>query len=166
MLLVGFMASGKSTVGRLLADRLGWEFVDLDRLIELWSGRTVAAIFAEQGEEAFREIEARLGREQLERERVVLAPGGGWAAAEGDRMETLPEGTLSVWLRVAPEVALARAAERPGSRPLLDGSPGEALERARTLLERREPHYRKSRLHLDTDRATPDAIVAAVLDHL
>lgn len=158
------MGSGKSTVGRALADRLGWSFLDLDDVVEHWAGTSVGDIFATWGEPRFRRLEEAVAREMLPLERVVLAPGGGWATAPG-RLDTLPEGTLAVWLRVSPGEAIRRVQrEAERTRPLLEGDDGEA--RARALLEARRPFYRRAHLHLDTDDTAPARVVDAILDHM
>lgn len=145
------MASGKSAVGAALAERLGWDLVDLDREVEAIAGRPVREIFARDGEAAFRALEAEATARIAGRERVVLAPGGGWIT-NPELLDALGPGTLSVWLRVTAEEAAARAAGQPGERPLLAGAdPAAAL---RTLLSRREPLYARAALHLDTGGRT------------
>ena len=119
LVLVGFMGCGKSSVGRILARRLGWDFVDLDARVEKAEGRSVAAIFAESGEARFRVVEATEAEKALARDRVVLATGGGWAAQPG-RLAALPEGTLSVWLRVSAEEAVRKWRFNPA---LVNGVP-------------------------------------------
>ena len=163
VVLVGFMGSGKSTVGRLLAAKLRWSFVDLDEAVEAKSGRSVEELFRAEGEAAFRALEAAAGGAALARPRTVLAPGGGWSLAPG-RLEGLPEGSLTVWLRVAPETAVKRATGHGRVRPLLAGA--DPLDRARALIEEREPVYRRAALHLDADRATPSALVEAIVEHM
>ena len=151
LLLVGFMGSGKSTVGPILAEALSWRFVDFDDRIEAEEGRSVRRIFAEDGEPHFREVEERIARSLLAERDVVLGSGGGWAAVPG-RLRALPSGTLSVWLRVSPEVAVARAGSG-GARPLLAGP--DALGRARELLAARAPIYAEAAHEVDTDGRTP-----------
>jgi shikimate kinase len=163
VVLVGFMGSGKSSVGRLLARRLGWDFVDLDARVEKVEGRSVAAIFAESGEAHFRAVEAREAEAALARDRVVLAAGGGWAAQPG-RFGALPEGTASVWLRVSAEEAVRRARPRSGKRPLLAGP--DPLATARDLLRRREPIYAEADLEVDTEGRTVEDVAARVLEML
>lgn len=159
------MGSGKSTVGSLLAERLGWSFLDLDDLAEHWAGMPVEAIFREWGEPRFRHLEEAVAGESLVLQRVVLAPGGGWAAAPG-RLEALPEGTLSVWLRVSPAEAVRRVRQEEGRvRPLLEGT-DDSEARATEILRTRDPFYRKARLHLDTDGASPAGVVDAILGHM
>jgi shikimate kinase len=157
------MGSGKSSVGRILARRLGWAFVDLDAQVEKAERRSVARIFAESGEAHFRAVEAREAEAVLARDRVVLAAGGGWAAVPG-RLEGLPEGTASVWLRVTPEEAVRRTRPRSGKRPLLAGP--DPLQRARELLARREPSYARAGLEVDTEGKTVEDVAARILEIL
>ncbi|MBT8336767.1 MAG: shikimate kinase [Gemmatimonadetes bacterium] len=159
ILLIGFMASGKTTVGRAVAQRLGWEFLDFDAEIERRVGTSVAEIFAARGEAAFREHEARIGNELLARHRVVLASGGGWPMVPG-RMEALDAATLSVWLQVDVATALERAARDGDTRPLLRGPDPESAVRA--LLAAREPSYARARLHLDASSATAEDLARAI----
>ena len=157
VLLVGFMASGKSSVGRELATLLGWEFFDFDAVVESRAATSVAEIFRERGEPEFRRLESEVAGELLARSRVVLASGGGWAAQAGS-WERVPENTLSVWLRVSPGVAVQRASSEGPLRPLLDGE--DALERAGDLLREREDSYRRADFELDSE-----AVGAAMLAH-
>lgn len=163
VLLVGFMGSGKSTVGAHLASRLGWPFLDFDEEIERRAGLSVAEIFRTRGEAAFRALESEVASELLRAEPAVLASGGGWAAREG-RLEGLGPETLSVWLRVSASAALERAAGDPQARPLLQGSDAEA--RATRLVNERERYYQRARLHLDGENASPDALAETILRHL
>jgi shikimate kinase len=154
------MASGKTTVGRAVADRLGWGFLDFDVEIERETGRSVARIFSELGEPAFRRLESKIGREALARDRVVLASGGGWAAHPG-HMDRLPPGTLTVWLQVDPRVAVERARAEGTTRPLLAGE--DPMQAASALSLERDPLYARARLHLDTVGASPDTLAAAIV---
>ena len=162
VVLLGFMAAGKTAVGAELARRLGWEHLDVDREIARRAGRSVAAIFAAEGEAGFRRREAEATAALAGRGGVVLSPGGGWIAAPG-RLESLGAGTLSVWLRVTPEEAVRRAAAEPGERPLLAGP--DPLAAVRALLAAREPLYARADLHLSTAGRTP-AQLAAEIEHL
>lgn len=165
VLLLGFMASGKTTVGEALAERVGWPFLDFDQEIVRHAGRSVARIFEDDGEEAFRDLEGRIGTSLLGRREVVLAAGGGWPTRPG-RLEAVPHDTLTVWLKVSPEMVLRRAALQAGTRPLLEGGGVEPLARIRTLMHARESFYTPCRLHLDTDEASPDALAASIAEHL
>jgi shikimate kinase len=147
--LVGMMGAGKSSVGPLLAARLGLPFVDLDDAIEQNTGHSVAALFASEGEAGFRKrereaVEARAGR------REVVALGGG-AAAQPGMVERLVASGHLVYLRARPETLAARIAS-DDTRPLLAGLDAAArLERLRGLLAEREPFYLRASLVLDTD---------------
>ena len=142
VVLLGFMAAGKTSVGVALAARLGWTAVDLDREIE-----------------RRREMEAAETRTLARRDDVVLSPGGGWML-DPTNLEALGSGTLSVWLQVSPEEAVARAAAAPGERPLLAGP--DPLAAARALLEARAPLYARAALHLRTDGRTANDLAAEI----
>jgi shikimate kinase len=159
VVLLGFMAAGKTAVGAELARRLGWEHLDLDREIERRQGCSVARIFADHGETAFREMEARATAELASRGGIVLSPGGGWITGAGN-LEALGDATLSVWLLVSPEEAVRRAAAAPGERPLLAGP--DPLEAARRLLGARAPLYARAGLHVDTEGRSPREVASVI----
>jgi len=157
------MASGKTSVGTALARALGWSFLDFDETVEEEEGRSVARIFAESGETHFRAAEARVAERLLALDRVVLGSGGGWAAVPG-RLDALPEGTLSVWLKVSPEEAVRRAEVHPGTRPLLDVS--DPLGTARRLAEERARQYARCALEVDTERRTVEDVAALIVERM
>ncbi|HET8656394.1 MAG TPA: shikimate kinase [Longimicrobiaceae bacterium] len=161
VVLWGFMACGKSAVGRRLARRLGWSFLDLDEEIVRRTGRTVAQIFERDGEPAFRAREVELTREIAARDHLVFAPGGGWIT-NPDVLGLLPPRTLSVWLRISAETALARVRFHSGApvRPLLRSPDPEAT--ARRLLRDREPLYAQADATVDADGCTLDEVVSRV----
>jgi shikimate kinase len=161
VVLLGFMGSGKSTVGPLLASRLGWRYLDLDQDIERRTGRRVTEIFRSDGEAAFRALEAAATEELLAERRLVLAPGGGWIAGH-DVHGLLGADTLSVWLQVTAEVALQRLAQQRGSRPLLEVP--DPLAEATRLLREREALYAHAGLHVSTVGRAPDEI-AIIIEH-
>lgn len=163
VVLVGFMASGKSSVGRKVAELLHWKLVDVDALVEARAGQPVEEIFRERGETAFRTLESEAAAEALAAPRRVVVPGGGWAAVPG-RIEALGEGVLSVWLKVGAGAAVERAARDGTVRPLLDVP--DPVGRARELLAAREPYYARARLHLDTRDTSPDRLARAIVEHL
>ena len=141
--LTGFMGAGKSAVGRRLAAELAWEFVDLDECVERAAGMTVAELFAERGEERFRELERAALEETLGRARLVVATGGGTLAQPG-AVELLRGRGLIVWLK-PPFAELAARVEASGSaaRPLyLD------RRQALRLYRQRLPYYRRADLVL------------------
>ncbi|HEU4561968.1 MAG TPA: shikimate kinase [Longimicrobium sp.] len=159
VVLLGFMAAGKTAVGAELARRLGWRQVDLDAWIEAREGKRVARIFAEDGEARFRALEAEATREVAGMTGVVLSPGGGWITRP-ENLEALGAGTLSVWLQVSPEEAVRRAGEAPGERPLLAGP--DPLAAARRLLGERTPLYARAALRVDTEGRPPEAVAAII----
>lgn len=159
--LVGMMGAGKSAVGAALADRLGRPFEDTDARIEAREGRSIPAIFAEDGEGAFRkrERETVLG---LSGSSSVVALGGGAVAQPGMRA-LLAEGGVVVWLRATPETLLARVGQGEG-RPLLRGlDEAGRRERLSALLAEREAHYGSADLIVDTDGRSVEEVAEAVL---
>lgn len=163
VLLVGFMGSGKSSVGRALGKALGWRFIDFDHVIATEEGRTVPEIFRASGEAHFRRTEERVGQRLLGEERVVLASGGGWAVAPG-RLDEVPPGTATFWLKVSSAEAVRRVGAGSEVRPLLAAP--DAKERASRLLEEREPFYRVAKWAVDTDRRSVEDVTAEVLEIL
>jgi shikimate kinase len=159
VLLVGFMGSGKTLVGQALARRLGWVFRDFDQEVRFRVGLPIPEIFRQHGEAHFREMERVVGAELLQEEQAVLATGGGWPADIG-RMDALPHGTLTVWLKVTPEEAIRRAREEGPTRPLL--AVPDPVERARELLRDRERFYEKADLALDSVGRTPEELAREI----
>jgi shikimate kinase len=138
MILVGVRGAGKSAAGRMLAGRLEAGFLDLDAEIEKRAGTSIAAIFENEGEDAFRALETEV-LAGLTLEESVLATGGGVVLSQDNR-ERLRELGLVVWLQVSPEGATERC-QGDGRRPPLTGLP--PLEEAREVARRREPFYRE-----------------------
>ncbi|MEK9502876.1 shikimate kinase [Gaopeijia maritima] len=164
VVLVGFMASGKTTVGAALARRLGWRLIDIDAELVAREGRSVQEIFAAEGEAAFRGLEARAVRDALDEREVVVVPGGGWAAAAEGRIHALPADTFTVWLRVSAEAAVARARASSVVRPLLAGT--DPMTTASALLAEREPFYAPARLHLEAEEKSPDHLAVNIASQM
>lgn len=159
VLLIGFMGAGKSTVGRIVAKRLGRPFVDMDRDIEWHEGRPVSRIFAEDGEVAFRDAErdavARLGS----LEPSVVACGGGVILDAENRAALRHEGTVA-YLRVSAEEALSRIG-RASDRPLLAGSDPDAVD---ALLRAREGLYEATAdIVVETASREPEDVAGEVV---
>lgn len=163
VLLVGFMGSGKSTVGPLVAAGLSWRFLDFDGCIEEAEGLSVADIFRTHGEAHFRSVESEIAERLLAEDRVVLGSGGGWAAEPG-RLDTLPEGTVSVWLRVSADEAVERVRPQAGVRPLL--ATEDPRSRAEALLSERAPRYGHAHLTVETDGRAPEEVASEILSLL
>lgn len=157
------MASGKSAVGKRVARRLRWEFVDVDALLEDRFGMPVGEIFREHGEARFREVEEDVTRKTLEVPGRVVASGGGWGGVPG-RVRDLDPSILTVWLQVTPATAVERARMDSHVRPLLAGR--DPVERARRLLEGRIPAYRDATLHLDSEAAPPERLALEIVEHV
>jgi shikimate kinase len=161
--LVGFMATGKSTVGTLLAARLGRSFVDLDGRIEQESGATISELFATVGERAFRQREAEALDRVLTEGPQVVAVGGG-AVAHQNNLERMLAAGVVVCLRATPEVILQRLGDA-STRPLLAAAPDKPAEVARLLYER-EPYYARAHLTIDTSQLAPSQIATRIVAEL
>jgi shikimate kinase len=149
VVLLGYMCSGKSTVGESLARRLDWRFVDFDVEIERRVGESVSNMIETRGEGFFRSLEAEL-TEEISRERgVVLAPGGAWIT-QPELLQAIRPGTFSAWLRLSAEQTAERLREDPIDRPFKNlDDPVPKIER---MLEEREPLYRLADLSVPADR--------------
>ena len=158
VILVGLPGAGKSSVGPRVASLLDAPFADFDVLIEARAGKNIPAIFAEDGEAAFRKLEATIGAEQLAGEPAVLAPGGGYFMDAAHRRLSLTLGCV-VFLEVAPATAAARLAGA-AERPLLKGF--EPALRLRQILEQREALYLEAPGRVSTDGRTPDEVAVEV----
>jgi shikimate kinase len=159
LILAGFMGSGKTTIGRILARNLGWGFMDTDREIEARAGKRVAKIFEEQGEEAFRDMETELAGRLVEFERQVIATGGGFLLRPENRAACARAGTV-VLLVATPEQIWHRV-RRSRHRPLLMTEDPES--RIRELLAQREAAYAAIPIQVETGGKTPYSIAEAVL---
>jgi shikimate kinase len=161
--LVGMMGVGKSTVGATLASTLARAFVDTDHEVERVAGRSVAEIFATDGEARFRELEAETIAATTEGSSVVSLGGG--AICQPGAVERLLAAGQVVFLVADPETLIARIAD-PSSRPLLAGLDLRGqTENLRVLLAEREPFYRQATFRVDA-RGTADEVVARVVDML
>ncbi len=161
LVLVGLMGSGKTTVGRAVAARLGRDFQDSDALIEEQEGRTVRDIFATEGEAAFRGLETEALRRSLaQTEPMVIAAAGGVVLREENRHALHDSGARVVWLRADPSVLVERV-KSGQHRPLLDGDPERTL---RSMYETREALYREVADAIVTvDNRSVTEVVEAVL---
>ncbi len=145
--LVGFMGTGKSSVGRLVADLIHFTFLDTDDVIVARSGKKISEIFEQQGEPAFREWERQIVAELTRRSKTVIATGGGLPANESN-LASLKTHALVVCLWASPEKIYQRVKDHD-HRPLL--KEGEPLERIRELLATRAPYYRQADVLVNTE---------------
>lgn len=161
--LIGFMGCGKSTVSDYLSREYHMEKVEMDEQIEKEEGKTIPEIFAEKGEEYFRERETALLSGFQERENTVVSCGGGTAMRECNVQEMKKHGKI-VLLSAAPETVYERV-RYTGNRPLLEGNMN--VEYIRTLMEKRNPQYRKAAdLIITTDHKNAAEISAEILEKL
>ena len=157
--LTGFMGSGKTTVGKVLADFLGCPFMDLDDLVVKKAGKSIPDIFAQDGEPAFRLLEAQVLRKTVEKyaeSTAVLALGGGAVLAPASAA-LLHEKTVCIYLRATLDTLLARLAGETAGRPLADASLADRLAA-------REPIYEKTaHVIIDTDGLSPDEVADEII---
>jgi shikimate kinase len=153
--LVGLPGSGKSTIGKLAAEKLNRSFLDFDEEIVRRQGMSIAQIFAERGEPAFRRMESDLTKELRHLGGMIVAPGGGWII-NPENVNTLLDARF-VWLKVRPEVAIARLKGQVSSRPLLVRP--DPLAEMRKLLEEREALYARAPHVINTEMVTLDQAV-------
>ncbi|MCU0507139.1 MAG: 3-dehydroquinate synthase [Anaerolineae bacterium] len=163
IILTGFMGTGKSTAGRILAEQLGWTFVDLDERIARSAGKAIPAIFAEDGEQAFRDLETDACRSLVEESRLVVATGGGAVLRAANREALEAAGTV-ICLEAASDAILQRVGKDAG-RPMLGHPQSENDLQARiaTLLEQRAPAYALAPHHVNTTSLTPDEVTQRIL---
>jgi shikimate kinase len=141
LFLIGYRGSGKTTVGRLVADRLAWSFVDADTVLEERHGRTIREIFATEGEAGFRDKEAAVLADLCRRTNAVIATGGGIVLREANR-ELLKRHGLVAWLAADPQTLLARIQADPTTAERRPALAGGGLAEVEQLLAVREPLYR------------------------
>jgi shikimate kinase len=162
IVLVGMMGAGKTAIGRRLAAQLGWSFADADAEIEAAAGTSIANIFAEIGEAAFRQSERQVIARLVKGPRQVLALGGG-AFIDPQTRALVKELAFSIWLRASLDVLVERTARRQ-NRPLLKGV--DPRIKLAVLLEERAPVYAQADLVVDSDQGRIGGVVAAILEHL
>jgi shikimate kinase len=165
--LIGYRATGKTTLAKHLAARLDWNWIDADVEIEHRAGKSIARIFAEDGEPAFRDLEAQVIADLCRRDRLVVAAGGG-APLRPESRQAMQDGGKIVWLMARPETILSRmagdattAARRPN---LTDKAP---LDEVKELLKTREPFYREAAdFVFNTEGKSPEALAVEIVESL
>ena len=158
IVLCGFMGTGKSSVGRLVAEQLRFAFLDTDHVIEARAGKPISEIFTEQGEEAFREMEHKVVKELTERKHTVISTGGG-LVVNPENMTSLKQHALVVCLWASPAGIFTRV-KNQNHRPLLQGP--DALEKITKLLAERTPFYKQADVLLNTEIRSPREVAHQV----
>lgn len=153
IILTGFMGTGKSTIGRLVAAELGLAFTDMDTIIEQREDRAISRIFAESGEAYFRQLEAGLCRELAGQRGLVIATGGGALVPEPN-LRVIEQSGLVICLDCDPEILWQRIGHNP-DRPMLADLDDGRFNRLAALLARRVPAYRRIEHHLDVTHLSP-----------
>ena len=160
--LVGMMGSGKSSVGRPLAAALGYRFLDADSSVEQVAGRSIAEIFASEGESGFRELESAVLNQIASWHSLVVATGGG-AVTQKTNWGHMQQGIV-VWLDAPDELLLERLAADPTPRPLMQSpDPGARLA---SLLDERRPLYSQADLRIVQDGRSPELVAQQILESL
>ena len=162
--LIGFMGTGKTAVGKALAETLGREFVETDALIEKKAGKSIPDIFAQDGEIAFRELEIEVIKEVAIKDNVVIACGGG-VVLNKINIDRLAKKCFIINLKATPSVIAGRTSGDKGDRPLLAVS--DRLAQIKELMNYRRPFYRRAAdREIDTSRLDVNAVVKKIINEL
>ncbi len=160
--LIGLRGAGKSTLGKMLAKKIGWSFVELNKEIEAQNGLSVAEIIALYGQEGFRRMEqAALGQLLARKELMVLATGGG-IVSEPLTFDLILSSFYTIWLKAEPDEHMARVRRQGDLRPMADDR--SAMAELRTILLSREPLYARASAVVDTAGLSIDAAAARLID--
>jgi shikimate kinase len=164
--LIGYRGTGKTTVGRLLAERLGWTFLDLDEQVEKRLGQSIRSIFEQHGEAGFRRMESALLNELCGLRRHVIATGGG-AILDAKNRECLRKSGTVAWLTADPQTVWHRLQHDPATADRRPNLTQGGIEEIEQLLHVREPFYREcADCTVDTAHRSPEAAVGLILAHL
>jgi len=162
--LIGFMGTGKTAVGKALAERLNKEFVELDSLIEQRAGKSIPEIFQQEGEVAFRELEIAVTKEVAQEKNLVIACGGGLVLNKIN-IDRLRKEAIIVYLTASPKVILKRTSGDGGKRPLLNV--GDQASEIRELLRFRKPFYeRAADIQINTSKLDINSVVDQIISEL
>ena len=161
--LIGFMGSGKTSLGRKLAKLLRFDFFDTDVEIERTTGKSVLQIFETEKEDFFREQEQAVLAELAEKTNAVVSTGGGTPCAF-DNMQRMNNAGLTIYLKATPKMLKQRVIRRKHQRPLLKNTPDEALEtHIAQLLQQREPEYQKCQLTVEAFNITAKKLLETIM---
>lgn len=162
IVLIGFMGTGKTIVGKQLAKRLGFNYLDIDREIEKNTGMTISEIFQTQGESRFRDMEAEAISATSGLSNTVISTGGG-AVLRSENLRCLRENGILICLSAKPETIYERV-RHSKSRPLLQTE--DPLNTIRQLINQREPYYRQADMVVETDGLSPSQIVDEIINSI
>ena len=155
------MGCGKTTTGKLLAERLGYDFIDMDDCIQKITGQSIASVFKVKGEKYFRQVEARILR-SIEQEKVVVATGGG-CPVHHNNIDYILNNGKSVYLKMTPELAFERLKDVKSDRPLLKGlSDKLLLDWITDQMAQRERFYALANIQISADEIDFENLVAKV----
>ncbi|HLN53708.1 MAG TPA: shikimate kinase [Lentimicrobium sp.] len=164
--LIGYMGSGKSTAGKKLANRLKFDFVDVDAAIEQMTGKPVAKIFSDEGEDQFRQLEHSIIKSLTARKNVVIATGGG-APCFFDNIQLMNSKGVTVYLKMAPGALAKRIIESKSERPLLKYVANEDLPAYINIhLQQREVYYKRAEIVVDGENLKIDELSQLVLKYI
>ncbi len=162
--LIGFMGTGKTAIGQLLAKKLDWKFIEMDLLIEQQAGKPIPEIFQQDGEIAFRELEIGVTKEVAKMKNAAIACGGG-IVLNKINIDRLREGCRIVYLTASPRVILKRVSTEEGQRPLLEGD--NPTLTIRELLRFRKPFYeRAADITINTSKLDINAVAEQIIENL
>lgn len=160
IVLTGFMGTGKSTVGKVVASRLNFKFVDIDEVIETRTKLTISDIFSKYGEQYFRQLEKEAVKEFSQKEGLVIATGGG-VVLDPENMVNLKTNGLVILLKASPEV-IFRNVSKDQNRPLLKSE--DVMERIKELLKIREEYYKNNHYEIDISDLTIEEVAEKVIE--
>ncbi len=162
IVLTGFMGTGKTVIGKLLAEKLSWEYIDTDELIEKKENMKISDIFAKKGEPYFRKIETEIIKEVSKKDKCVISTGGG-VVLKDENMATLEKNGIIINLYASPDKIFERTS-KDKSRPLLNkDNPKEEIMK---LLNFRAPYYDRCHFKINTDDSDIERNVGKILDFL
>ena len=162
--LIGYMGTGKTVVGQLLAEKLGMKFIELDRLIEQEAGKSIPEIFQQDGEIGFRELEIEATKKIAREKYCVIACGGGLVLNKIN-IDRLKEGARIVYLTASPRATLKRVSGQAGQRPLLEVE--NQLKTINEMLKFRKPFYeRAADITINTSKLDADAVADKIIEKL
>ena len=164
--LIGFMGSGKSTIGHHLSRQLGWDFADTDKIIAFQTGLSIPEIFTRHGEPWFREKEREILLSLLSKDNTVIATGGGMPCF-ADNMEMMNRTGITVYLRLPPEIIIERLRHGHIDRPLVRNKNPEELKKfVEETLKKREVYYNKAKIIVDSGNQSTESATRLIKDAL